>query len=395
MGLAPMTRWPGLLFLLLLLTGLPGMPLLAGAEPTIEEIEQNRRELAQKSPEEMARLRDNAHVFLALPSDRRERILKLDDELARMPLRKRERLLAVMQRYAVWLRHLKPEDRQKILEAADSRTRLEIVRQMREEEWLQRQPRAIREEIGQRTGAARAKQIAALRSAEQRRRHEWIVATRFWKDLQRKPSILPIRLEDLGREVSHFVAEYLKPRVTDAEWGQLLAAQGSWPRFPMTLVDLADRRPMALPGPHGPTSFQQLPVEVQEILFPAFKNKDKRKTEPKMLRALKRMEGTWPDFAKKITAMAKKRNKTFPNELWPYNVSGLSPQVRTFLQDKLRPVLTSQEALELLEAEKLSQWPDYPLILQNLASKHHLEVPWFTLPQQEIYRWDAYRITSP
>ena len=57
------------------------------AQPSEEELEQNRRKLeaVRKSPEELARLRANLQQFLALPPNNRDKMVHLDQELHELP----------------------------------------------------------------------------------------------------------------------------------------------------------------------------------------------------------------------------------------------------------------------------------------------------------------------
>jgi hypothetical protein len=38
----------------------------------------------------------------------------------------------------------------------------------------------------------------------------------------------------------------------------------------------------------------------------------------------------------------------------------------------------------------MGKWPDYPLMIQELAQKHNLQPPWHYLPEQR-WKWDLYR----
>ncbi|MCS7046145.1 MAG: hypothetical protein NZO58_07300, partial [Gemmataceae bacterium] len=75
-------------------------------------------------------------------------------------------------------------------------------------------------------------------------------------------------------------------------------------------------------------------------------------------------------------------------ELFAYKPDCLTPPMQDFLATKLKPVLDGKESLRLAEA--IGKWPDYPLAIQELAERHQLRAPWFTLPPGE--KWDGYRV---
>jgi hypothetical protein len=190
---------------------------------------------------------------------------------------------------------------------------------------------------------------------------------------------MPASLADLSPDDRLFVTEYLKPLLSSAEWERLEKAQGEWPRFPRVLVELADRHPVALPGPRGPTRVAELPEEVQSRLAP----RGKPGKFP-----FRKFEGKWPDFAVKITEVVRPRTQPLPRELWPTDFADLSPAVREFVHRKLKPALDPTEA-ELLAAAE-GRWPNYPVTIQKLADRHYLSVPWQVLPGPPA-RWEPYR----
>src|SRR5262249_4016489 len=79
------------------------------------------------------------------------------------------------------------------------------------------------------------------------------------------------------------------------------------------------------------------------------------------------------------------------NELWPSQPGDLSEPTRQFLDKKLMPLLSPQEKEQLKRADK--RWPQFPRALHELTQKHHLTVPWQTLPGPRE-RWDNFR-TKP
>jgi hypothetical protein len=148
----------------------------------------------------------------------------------------------------------------------------------------------------------------------------------------------------------------------------------------MTLVELADAHPPALPGAKGPKSFAELPADV--------KGRFKTKTGTVPFKLVK-AERTWPAFAVALATFAKERKMVLPHELWPWGYACLSPPMQEFVAKKLVTALDATESLRLLHSD--GKWPEYPLAIQELARRHNLQVPWQTLPGSRE-RWDNYRI---
>ncbi|MFO0969402.1 MAG: hypothetical protein U0793_27920 [Gemmataceae bacterium] len=353
-------------------------------EPSAEEIERNRRKLEEleRNPERLAQLRRHAQAFQALAKERQEQLLKLDHELRRLSAAGQTRLVDILRRYDEWLETLDPKERQRIAEAPDRKTRLAILHELRDRDWLQRQPRALREQYAKLDAKAQPAFLAQRRKDELRTKREWVVAARFWSELQKGTS-LPARLTDLQPDVQTYVDEVLKRFVTEEEWNRLITAQGEWPRFPILLVKLADKYPPALPGPRGPTRWSELPANVQKLF----------KKAPKFAKAA---EGKWPQFGKAVALAAENRGGgekgLLPNELWPYNEKGLSREMQDFYKNKLWPALTEDEKKRMNE-EVTHRWPDYPLAIQALAKAHHMKPPWFALPGPRD-KWDRYRFET-
>ncbi len=356
------------------------LPLAAQTDLAPDELAQNRKLLQKyrQHPDQMARLRRDLQIFLT--HEHREQITKLDRGLRAESPTTQARLLHVMDRYVDWLDNLDPAERQRVQAAPDKTKRLEIIRTLREGEWLRRQPRAVRDEIAKLDGDKRTARLRQLRDDERRRRQEWQIATRFWEDLVIRKTPQPAHLAAFPEDVQRYVQEWLRPLLTDEEKDRLQKAEGQWPLFPITLVELADRYPPALPGPRGPKSFKELPTDVR--------SRFKFISEDKLPKPLRLKQGQWPDFAKAVTEFTQtKLNVQLPPDFWPYNRRGLSGDVKAFL-DKLIPELTPDEKLRLSNADGI--WPDYPVAIEDAARNHNRRVPWQTLPGPRE-RWENFR----
>jgi hypothetical protein len=349
--------------------------LAVAPEPTPQELEANRRRWAQlqQTPERAAAIRQAFKTFQTFSAERREAIQQLDHDLQQpegQPLRE------VLARYVAWIETLSAEDREKIRQAPNRQKKLALIRSLREQDWIKHQPKATRDRLAELKEKERTDAIAVLKADEKKRRFEWTIAQRFWKELEEKRP-LPSHVADLPTDVQTYVQDYLFRLLTAEEKDRLLRAEGQWPLFPMTLVELADRHPPALPGAEGPRFFADLPKGVQLNI------------KVNMALKTKFVEGRWPEFAIKMSELAAKRGVAFPHEWWAFGYKALSEPMQKFLDTELKPKLDREDLAKLARAE--GRWPEYPETLQKLAAQHHLDPPWFTLPRDRK-QWDAYRL---
>jgi hypothetical protein len=371
---------------LLLLFILPAMlvpPLFAIPEPTANELMANRARLDEwrKHPAQMVRLRRDAKALLSLPAARREQALQLDYDLHQQTAANQARLLNILERYTGWLDGLSEVDRQSIHDVSNQARRLAVIRELRGKEWLQSQPRKLRDQLGSLTGSARAD---CLRKA---RRAQWASVRRFWKEMEHK--LRPVCFADLDKRDQEGVKEFLMPVLSDEEKLLLAQAEGNWPAYPMTLVDLADRHPLALPGKHGPRTFDQLPEALKSRFNVAIPNPFAGgKTYASLL---KPNEGSWPKFAVAVTTLNKGYIRTpLPRELWACDFKSLLSPMQEYVHKMRKDVITDTDAQELSNAE--GHWPEYPEKIQALAKSHALpSPPWETALYGPRVRWEDYR----
>jgi len=263
------------------------------------------------------------------------------------------------------------------------------LKNLREDEWLNRQPAAFRAKLLKLSADQRAEAMKDRRIQEAKARVSWQIAARFWDDLTRDKRSLPHQLADFLPDVQSFVKQYLVPRLGPDELNALRRAEGNWPEYPMELVALADRHPPALPDSRGPKKVEDLPEEILRRLFKGKADKHKPQLRNLNEKAVK------IGLGRAVAQRAKEKppdGVILPHELWPYRQKCLSQQVQDFIKGKLLPLLTPDEKLALVEADAQGFWPDYPLKLKELAENHGLRVPWQTLPGP-AQLWDRYRIT--
>lgn len=357
------------------------VPLWGEADSGNDDVDHNRRllEKIRKDPERYERLRQDLSAFLALSEERQDQLRQLDRELHDKTTKTSVRLHRVLERYADWLQRLPEADRQRIQAETDPKKRLQIIRELREREWLNRLPKAVRDDLDRLPSDQRGVRIAELRKEERKRRGDWQAAIRNWAELaQGRPQT---RLEDLAPDVRAFVNEFLLPVLTQEENKRLLLAQGKNPLFLKTLVELADKHPMKLPGPPtGVARFEQLPSAVQAIL---------KKSKEWPPATAKQAEGKWPDYALAVVEFVRvNKLGPLPKPLGPSRPAEFPASVSQFIEKQLVPVLKDEEMTVLKKAE--GRWPWYPRQVLAIARKHGLSVPGMGLPgPREV--WNRYR----
>jgi hypothetical protein len=354
-----------------LLLGLLTLAAPAAALPDIapEELDHNRQLLARwrTDADHYARLKRDLQAFKALPPERQTALRRLDHDLHQEDPAAQARLLLVMDRYAAWLDSLAPADRQQIEAAADTAERLRVIRQVREREWIDRLPRATRDQVLKAAPDKRAALLADLRRLERDRHLAWQGAQGA-EDAPARPWP-PTRPGDLPSEVQNYVTFSLIPRLNKEDKERLKNAQGQSPMYARTLLELAEKHPVFAPGDPGPTSISELPRDVKERVqqLPA---EDRRR--------LNRFVGHWPEFGIAVTAAVRKEFGTMPRELGPCHPKDLPPPLQQFLDTKLLPKLPPEGQRRLAEAE--GRWPDYPRMILELSRRRGLQVPGATLP---------------
>jgi hypothetical protein len=357
---------------------LSGAALAEGTSPDAPAEDRQRLEQVRQDPERYARLRREAAAFLRLSPEQQERLRRLDRDLRGQAPAEAARLRRALQRYADWRDGLPEAERRLIDQAPDASTRLRLVKDLRERQWVSRLPKAYRDRIEHAQGSERAALIQRYRQEERRQNREWQVALRNWDELQKGPP--PARLQDFPPAVQAFVTEHLRPRLSREEDERLRSAEGQWPLYPRSIVELADKHPLTLPGPGtGPSHFDELPAELQKRL---------EQWRPGVRLALQQFEGKWPEYAIKATQAARFNKIPLPQQLGPARPEEFSPSLERFVRTQLEPALDPDETARLKRAEK--QWPRYPRCVLDLARKHHLPVPGMGLPGPREF-WDRFR----
>lgn len=356
-----------------------------------DAVEQNREQLAKyrDDPAHMARLQGDLAAFRGLSAERQDRLRKLERDLQDESPAMHARLNRVMDRYADWLDKLPEAERHSIEKAPDRKAKLARIREIREQQWVKRLPKAKQDQIAKASADERPKLVRQLWDEEWEQRAEWQVVARHAEAMARREP-LPVRLNQLPEETQKYINEKLLPLLSRDEERRLHNAEGKWPRYMRTLVELLDAHPVSVLGPIGPTHADDadLPAALRDYLGKLEKTKKfTRLTEAR---------GKWPEYGMVLQDMRRNLLAKFPppvdDKFMPSRPGDFPSLVQVFLEKRLQPALDEEDRIQLQNAVR--RWPGYQRKIVELARKHNLQVPLEKpLPgPSELY--DRYRVRS-
>jgi hypothetical protein len=374
---------------LVVLLALPVAAALASSEPGAEDLDRNARlveRYRRDDPAYYERLRRDLRAFHRLPEERQEKLRRLDRALHEQDSATQKRLWAVLDRFSAWLERLPEKDRRRVEDAPTREERLRVIKELREQEFIRRLPKRERENLEKLSGEERAAEVARLREEERQVRLAWNPDGR--PDAVALNPDRPVRPADLSADARTYLKEILVPMLSEKERAELRAAEGQWPLFARTLLELAEKHPVNLPPGRtpGPISPRDLKGEARAV-FNELMGPGPKGMAPAMKQGLRQTYGKWPDFAKELTRQAAKHGHPI-KPLAACRPDEFMPPVETFIAKELLPRLNPAEQDELAKA--LGKWPDYPEKVLALSKKHNLDVPMMRLPgAREL--WDRVR----
>jgi hypothetical protein len=360
---------PLLAFLLAASPGEEGAP----GDPDSADLERNRQ-LLQKwkaDPEHSARLKRDLRDFWTLPEAKRQQLRQLDSDFHQLDAKMQKRLWKVAERYTSWLDRLPEDERRQIEQTQDTQERLQLIRTIRERQWIERLPRKVRENLEKLPAPERATQMAVLRKQERQQRQLWSRPVGGGPRPRQ-----PARPAELSPETKTFLDKQLLPHLTAAEKQKYHQTEGR-PEFLRTVKELAKQHPVLppLPPPNKAiVRFEDLPDKAKAIAG-SKPNWERREDAWERLR---RVEGKWPEWALMFHSLLSKPQREQMPALGASRPAELPPPVRGFIKNTLSQKASAQELKELHFRQ--NKWPDYPLFLLQLAEKHNLEVPGMSLP---------------
>jgi hypothetical protein len=374
------TSWRHLLALLLLpaavfVASLPG-PARAVGEGGDEPETPHKHALPWRDdPEQYRRLKEEWKAFRKLPAEKQDRVRLLDEQLNEEPPAVRARLWAVLDRYNAWLKGLDEKDRQRVDAAPDTDKKLDVIRGLREREWVSHLARAERERIEQAAPEERPKLVEAVRQKERKKRADWQTALR-----QQGEAPPPQMQANLWPRVRQYEEKALVPTLSEKERNELAkAALSSWPEHALKLTELSQRHPILLPPSEqvGVVKFAD-PVLPPNYALQLFGKQPRPKEgEGRRLHELRELQGRWPNFALELDKVAKARKAALPDKpLGPCEPGAFIKDVQDFINKELRTDAAAAKKLD----EAQGKWPDYPQAVMQLAKEKKQRVPGTFLP---------------
>ncbi|HKB06528.1 MAG TPA: hypothetical protein VKD90_30310 [Gemmataceae bacterium] len=351
-------------------------------------------------PDNAEYLRRQNVWFRAQDPGRQQQLRKLHAEFQALDPDDRARLTRVMQTYNAWLAKLSDADRKRVLDAPNGAARLEVVRELREREWVESLPRPYKEEYAKAEGDARRQKVQEWRAEEAERREEWAVAQRTWGEFS--PGKVPAVFAGEGRaQVDLYVAN-LKPNLSEPERKAIDDAKaaadefGNYFWYAFEVARLSHLHPI-LPGRVGPKDFASLDDAVKDHLVKNDPQHFKRKGNQIVFlgderKELRRSQGRWPEFALELADYCQKNKLTLPTPLGDCRKSDMPPEVAAAVEKLERELKRTDQGKAELKAldEAQGKWPEYPRMIIDLARKHKQSIPGWTLPGQQ-QMWDRLR----
>lgn len=337
-----------------------------------------------------------AAAFRALPVVRQQAIRDLDKQLRSLDAPMREQQFRVLEAYTLWLDKLPELEHKHVLTAETPRRRLDEIRKIRNQQWLDGLPPVQRAKLNGLPAASQVELIRQWREEESAHRDEWAFHRTHAEDIVSNK--IPWPFDDVARrkEVIDFMQLAFRPddkkdcrfdenertRYNDAL--TLATQHGGWTwygygRNALAMVKKYERYILPEPAAGEPvTKYAQLGAAARVF------NKEKGPAH----NATVKLEGKWPDFALAVHTFAGtvKGEKLNLPSLGPARTGDFKEPLRTFLNKDLVPLLSAADR-KTLEAYE-GKWPDYPREVVRLAKLYDLSAPGMMLPGSPK-RWDS------
>jgi anti-sigma factor RsiW len=338
----------------------------------------------------------HTQAFNAMPAVRQQAIRELDRQLHAQEPATRDRLIRVLEVHAVWLERLPETQRKVVFAASDSKKRLDEVRNIRNDQWVEALPAAQRTELHKLPAQQQADRILKWKEEETIRRDEWAFIRKHSDEIVSNKIPWPFDSIARQKEVSEFMrAAYhtdddKKCRFNSFEQklykGALDATEKggwlAWYGYGKVCYELV-RKYELLPEPatgEPLTTYSQLGQYGNISRFFAKDSGPGHKWTALHV-------GKWPEFALAVHGyiVNMKAEKVYVPALGPAKPGEFKEPLKTFVIRDLKPVLKQHERDDLSNLE--GRWPEYPRKLVSLARQHDISIPGMMLPG-EPDRWD-------
>lgn len=347
-------------------------------------------------------------VFKQLSPERQQTIRKLDKDIQSTPPHLKDRLIRVLEGYVAWFFTLSVEEKRRILTAANSKLRLEQIREIQDRQWVESLAANQRKQYEMAaTESLKRKLVEEWKGEEIKRRKEWVYARKNPSETLEVSKIPPpFDNEKVRAEILAFARHAFRIEDNKDAKGSRLSAnelerynsalnfaltQGgaAWQIYGKTVYELAKKQEdYLLPPPAESklrfTEFSDLPTGYLQHALIA--QGLKKKASP--------FVGKWPEFPLEIHKDVMQKDQFFVKgwnprllpQLGPVKMADFTPAVRSFMESDLLLKLTEAEKKNLAKEE--GRWPEYPREVVRLARWHDLSIPGVMLPGSQK-QWEA------
>lgn len=368
-------------------------PEFFGDDPNVSYDASLKAPPVQPEPPSSQTLASMEKAFMQLPAERQQAIRDLDKQLYAHPAGSRDRLLRVLEAYALWMNALPETERKAVLAAETPEVRLKLILEMREKQYIERLSPSQKSQLDVATGDLKKSLMKGWKTGDGQK---WTAPPKRTGELL-DPAKAPWPFDDEARRraVETFARAAFQlegsngSRLTNNEVERYVAAhsfavdQGgaAWGSYGKVVYELARKyEDLFLPPPANPrlriTDAAGLPLPYQN--------------QVKKYGSLNAVAGKWPEFPLKLhelhpKGIAAKSDIKLP-QLGPARNSEFTAPVQRFIESDLLPKLNESDRAKLSKDE--GKWPDYSREIMRLARQHNLAVPDVMLPFPPL-QWEA------
>ena len=353
------------------------------------EQEQKYQSLLKKlkaSPEHYNQLLKNYESFQALPKEKQKTLKDLDDAIYQLiksydsyqtlgkekqiALKKTTgksdsqeagRLIEVFQKFGEWYEALDESEKDSLAKASHPDGRIAEIKKILTTQWISRLPKVDSDALLKLDEPMRAIQIVKMKKEEQIR-----VAQSF--DKKKKGGLY---LEDTQKFITQ-----IKQQLSSEQLEKVAKLEGKKGPFVKMILDFAEDNPPLPLNKMGVKylSPKDLPPEVSAQL------KSLKQIGVYKPVELTKIEKKWPAFARGVTEIIRRSDPAFNYEFGACKFNDLPEDIRTVVENELFQMLQDDEKAKLQLVE--GKWPDYPLMLRDLARVHLVTIPGISIPPE-------------
>jgi hypothetical protein len=353
-----------------------------------DEQEQKYQSLLKKlkaSTEHYNQLVKNYKSFQALPKEKQKTLKDLDNAIfqliksydsfqtlgkekqiglkktaGKLDSQEAGRLLEVFQKFGGWYEALDQTKKDSLAKASHPDGRIAEIKKILTSQWMGRLPKRDLDSLLKLDETTRALQIVKMKKEEQIR-----VSQSF--DKKKKGGLY---LEETQKFIAH-----IKQQLSSEQLEKIGKLENKRGAFVKMILDFAEDNPPLPLNKMGVKYLlpKDLPPEVLAQL---------KSLKPGVYKPfeLTKNEKKWPAFARGVTEIIRRSDPAFNYEFGACKFEDLPEDIRTFVENELIQMLQDDEKVKLQLVE--GKWPDYPLMLRDLARVHLVTIPGISIPPE-------------